>query len=209
MIFDDDGIYVWKFYVRLGEPGQHARERPGQDHGRALQLPVQRPADAAACRSRAWKRGSMRRATRSCSGWSTGTSTARESIVAVHSVNTAAGGGGVRWYEFRLNEQRDRGAASAGHVRARPVLPLDGQSGHRPAGQHRHWLLVRRHTTLTRDSVLPRVWPTIHSVGSWLPRDRAGGRRRPRRHRPRAGKITRSCPWIRSTTARSGTWATI
>jgi hypothetical protein len=30
-----------------------------------------------------------------------------ESIVAVHSVNTAAGGGGVRWYEFRLNRNRD------------------------------------------------------------------------------------------------------
>ncbi|MGH7472301.1 MAG: hypothetical protein ACRENP_30485, partial [Longimicrobiales bacterium] len=30
-----------------------------------------------------------------------------ESIVAVHSVNTAAGAGGVRWYEFRLNELRD------------------------------------------------------------------------------------------------------
>lgn len=27
----------------------------------------------------------------------------RESIVGVHSVNTAAGGGGVRWYEFRLD----------------------------------------------------------------------------------------------------------
>jgi hypothetical protein len=27
----------------------------------------------------------------------------RESIVAVHSVNTSAGGGGVRWYEFRIN----------------------------------------------------------------------------------------------------------
>jgi hypothetical protein len=27
----------------------------------------------------------------------------RQSIVAVHSVNTAAGGGGVRWYEFRLD----------------------------------------------------------------------------------------------------------
>ena len=27
----------------------------------------------------------------------------QESIVAVHSVNTAAGGGGVRWYEFRLD----------------------------------------------------------------------------------------------------------
>lgn len=30
-----------------------------------------------------------------------------ESIVAVHSVNTAAGGGGVRWYEFRLDQHRD------------------------------------------------------------------------------------------------------
>jgi hypothetical protein len=30
----------------------------------------------------------------------------RESIVATHSVNTAAGGGGVRWYEFRLNKKR-------------------------------------------------------------------------------------------------------
>jgi hypothetical protein len=29
-----------------------------------------------------------------------------ESVVAVHSVNTTAGGGGVRWYEFRV--QRDR-----------------------------------------------------------------------------------------------------
>jgi hypothetical protein len=30
-----------------------------------------------------------------------------ESLVAVHSVGTAAGGGGVRWYEFRLNDDRD------------------------------------------------------------------------------------------------------
>jgi len=30
-----------------------------------------------------------------------------ESIVAVHSINTAAGGGGVRWYEFRVNKNRD------------------------------------------------------------------------------------------------------
>jgi len=30
----------------------------------------------------------------------------RESIVAVHSVDTVAGGGGVRWYEFRLDRQR-------------------------------------------------------------------------------------------------------
>jgi hypothetical protein len=30
-----------------------------------------------------------------------------ESIVAAHSVTTAAGGGGVRWYEFRLDDRRD------------------------------------------------------------------------------------------------------
>jgi hypothetical protein len=30
-----------------------------------------------------------------------------ESIVAVHSVNTKAGGGGVRWYEFRLDGRRE------------------------------------------------------------------------------------------------------
>jgi hypothetical protein len=30
-----------------------------------------------------------------------------ESIVAVHSVNTASNGGGVRWYEFRLDKNRD------------------------------------------------------------------------------------------------------
>ena len=31
----------------------------------------------------------------------------RESIVAVHAVNTSAGGGGVRWYEFRIDGHRD------------------------------------------------------------------------------------------------------
>ncbi len=30
----------------------------------------------------------------------------RESIVATHSVNTSAGGGGVRWYEFRIKKDR-------------------------------------------------------------------------------------------------------
>ena len=30
----------------------------------------------------------------------------RESVVAVHSVNTTAGGGGVRWYEFRIARDR-------------------------------------------------------------------------------------------------------
>jgi hypothetical protein len=31
----------------------------------------------------------------------------RESIVAVHSINSAAGGGGVRWYEFQIEKDRN------------------------------------------------------------------------------------------------------
>jgi hypothetical protein len=38
----------------------------------------------------------------------------RESIVAVHSVNSAAGGGGVRWYEFRVNRDRTIGLHQQG-----------------------------------------------------------------------------------------------
>jgi hypothetical protein len=30
----------------------------------------------------------------------------QESIVGVHSVNTTASGGGVRWYEFRIDRNR-------------------------------------------------------------------------------------------------------
>ena len=38
----------------------------------------------------------------------------RESIVAVHSVNTTAGGGGVRWYEFRIDKNRKVGLHQQG-----------------------------------------------------------------------------------------------
>jgi hypothetical protein len=39
----------------------------------------------------------------------------RESIVAVHSVNTSAGGGGVRWYEFEIGPKtRDVGLKQQG-----------------------------------------------------------------------------------------------
>jgi hypothetical protein len=38
----------------------------------------------------------------------------RESVVVVHSVNTAAGGGGVRWYEFRVARDRSVHLAQQG-----------------------------------------------------------------------------------------------
>lgn len=38
----------------------------------------------------------------------------RESLVAVHSVDTSAGGGGVRWYEFRIEKNRKVGLYQQG-----------------------------------------------------------------------------------------------
>jgi hypothetical protein len=76
-----------------------------------------------------------------------------ESIVAVHSVNTTAGGG---WCPLvRIPDRRDarRRAVSARHVRARQVLPLAGESRDGSTGQHRHRILVRRHASFRRTAV--------------------------------------------------------
>ena len=61
----------------------------------------------------------------------------QESIVAVHSVNTAAGGGGVRWYEFRVNKDRSVGLHQQGTYApdanyrwmASPAMDADGNIG--------------------------------------------------------------------------------
>lgn len=60
----------------------------------------------------------------------------RESIVAVHSVNTAAGGGGVRWYEFNVDRRqvtlRQQGTyAPDGFYRwmASPAIDKEGNIG--------------------------------------------------------------------------------
>ena len=50
-------------------------------------------------------------------------------------------------------QEPERDAVPAGHVRARQVLPLDGQPGHRPVRQHRHRLLVRRDAELRRPAL--------------------------------------------------------
>jgi hypothetical protein len=49
----------------------------------------------------------------------------RESIVALHSIDTKAGGGGVRWYEFRLDKHR---------------APALYQQGTFLAGDHYRWM---------------------------------------------------------------------
>jgi hypothetical protein len=105
-IFEDDGIFAWKVHVDWATPantrasgpvkipvasyhylcnGQltHCVPQPGTD----VRLDVQG--------DKIMQRLVYRRVGR------------RESIVAAHSIATAAGGGGVRWYEFRVNKKRE------------------------------------------------------------------------------------------------------
>jgi hypothetical protein len=104
-VLKDDGIYVWTFKVDWADPSRTRVDGPvkipvapyeylcgGQLTSCVPQPGTERRLDAQGDKIMA--RLVYRRVGD------------RESIVAVHSVNTMAGGGGVRWYEFRLNERR-------------------------------------------------------------------------------------------------------
>ena len=103
--YEDDGIYVWKLHVDWKTPANTAMTGPekiavapyrylcdGQLTSCVPQPGTDRRLDAQGDKIMA--RLVYRRIGR------------RESLVAVHSVNTAAGGGGVRWYEFRVQPNR-------------------------------------------------------------------------------------------------------
>jgi hypothetical protein len=103
--FDDDGIYAWKFYVDWKDTSKTRVEGPakidvaryeylckGQLTNCVPQPGTDRRLDAQGDKIMA--RLVYRRIGDT------------ESVVAVHSVNTSAGGGGVRWYEFRVNTDR-------------------------------------------------------------------------------------------------------
>ena len=151
-VMEDDGIYVWTFHVDWKNPSKTKVVGPtkiavapyhylcdGQLTNCVPQPGADRRLDAQGDKIMA--RLVYRRIGN------------RESIVAVHSVNTSSGGGGVRWYEFRVDQAPQRDALPAGHVRAGGLLPLDGEPGDRCEGQHRHRLLVRRHAALRRPTV--------------------------------------------------------
>jgi hypothetical protein len=103
---DDNGIYVWQFHVDWNDPSK-TRITP------AVKIPVAPyqylcggqltscvPQPDTTRRLDAQGDKLMQRLVyRNIDG--------RESIVALHSVNTAAGGGGVRWYEFRVGPDRN------------------------------------------------------------------------------------------------------
>lgn len=105
-VFEDDGIYYWKFHVDWKDPAKTKLDGPfkipvapyhylgdGQLSNCVPQPGIERRLDSQGDKLMA------RLVYRKVNG--------HESIVAVHSINTSAGGGGVRWYEFRLDKNRD------------------------------------------------------------------------------------------------------
>jgi hypothetical protein len=105
-VFGDDGIYYWKFHVDWNDTTKTKLTGPekiavapyhylcdGQLTNCVPQPGTDRKLDAQG--DKLMQRLVYRRVN------------GHESIVALHSVNTAAGGGGVRWYEFRLDNKRD------------------------------------------------------------------------------------------------------
>ena len=154
-MFEDDGIYVWKVHVDWTTPANTKAEGPvkiavapyhylcnGQLTNCVPQPDTERRLDVQG--DKIMQRLVYRQDRQ------------RESIVAAHSVATQAGGGGVRWYEFRLDKKRDAVPLSAGHLCAGRFLPLDSE--------HRRW--IRRATSawdirsaelrIMRGSDLPR-----------------------------------------------------
>ncbi len=105
-VFGDDGIYFWKLHVDWNDTTKTKLTGPekiavapyhylcdGQLTSCVPQPGTDRRLDAQG--DKIMQRLVYRRVN------------GHESIVAQHSVNSAAGGGGVRWYEFRLDKQRD------------------------------------------------------------------------------------------------------
>lgn len=103
---DDDGVYVWKMHVDWKDPTKTKLTGPkkidvapyqylcgGQLTSCVPQPGTDRRLDAQG--DKIMPRFIYRNLGR------------YEALVAVHSINSAAGGGGVRWYEFRMNSRRD------------------------------------------------------------------------------------------------------
>jgi hypothetical protein len=105
-ILEDEGIYAWKFHVDWKDSSKSKLEGPvkipvAPYHylgGGQLSAAVPQPGTEVRLDSQGDK--IMSRLVYRRIG-------SRESIVAVHSVSTASGGGGVRWYEFRVDRKRD------------------------------------------------------------------------------------------------------
>jgi hypothetical protein len=105
-VMEDDGVFVYQFHVDWNDPSKTKVSAPvkipvapyhylcnGQLTNCVPQPDTDRRLDAQG--DKIMQRLVYRRVN------------GHESIVAVHSINTEAGGGGVRWYEFRVDAQRN------------------------------------------------------------------------------------------------------
>jgi len=105
-IFDDDGIYFWKVHVDWKNPSNTKADGPakinvapyhylcdGQLSSCVTQPDTERRLDVQG--DKIMQRLVYRRVGK------------HESILAAHSIAAKGGGGGVRWYEFRLDKKRD------------------------------------------------------------------------------------------------------
>jgi hypothetical protein len=129
-IFDDDGIYYWKVHVDWNNPANTKADGPakikvapyhylcdGQLSSCVPQPGTERRLDVQG--DKIMQRLVYRRVG------------GHESIVAAHSVATEGGGGGVRWYEFRLDKKRDPALyqqgtyAPGGYYRWMPSIAMD------------------------------------------------------------------------------------
>ncbi|HKR84380.1 MAG TPA: hypothetical protein VJS37_09405 [Terriglobales bacterium] len=129
-IFEDDGIYYWKVHVDWQNPANTKADGPvkinvapyhylcnGQLSSCVPQPNTERRLDAQG--DKIMQRLVYRKVGR------------HQSIVAAHSVATQGGGGGVRWYEFRLDKNGDpklyqQGTyAPGGHYRWMPSIAMD------------------------------------------------------------------------------------
>ena len=103
-ITEDDGIYYWKFHVDWKDPSKTKLAGPQKIKVAPYhylcdgQLSNCVPQPGSDQRLDAQGDKIMARLVYRRMG-------NRESIVAVHSINSTSGGGGIRWYEFRLDKQ--------------------------------------------------------------------------------------------------------
>jgi hypothetical protein len=125
---DDDGVYVWNFHVDWNDPSKTrltpVAKIPVEPYQYLCGGQLTRCVPQPGTDMRLDAQGDKLMARVVYRHVSSGGAT-HESVVAVHSVNTPAGAGGVRWYEFRINDDRS--------------LRLHQQGTHAPDGAYR-WM---------------------------------------------------------------------
>jgi len=125
---DDDGVYVWNFHVDWQDPSKTrltpVAKIPVEPYQYLCGGQLTRCVPQPGTDMRLDAQGDKLMARVVYRNVSSGGVT-HESVVAVHSVNSEAGAGGVRWYEFRINQDR--------------TLRLHQQGTHAPDGFYR-WM---------------------------------------------------------------------